>query len=242
MNMEKNFCGRLYGVIRIVSTCVLISFSGCSESDHGNKHGLEGGVAQIHCTIDAMPSMVKDRETVKIWKVAFDLCKAIQTVVDDKVRIECIGRLTNTLCGIVVDTNHRNFSDRSKIDAFEAELSNYWSFSHWSFNVVNKECPDDMMAWDILIKGLENYRKAILAIDESATKDGAASHMNIWHKKNTIEKFNGWMRCLERIYLSRRHLMSPVQRQEVCRKIKAALGTLPPEIEKDEGNKNAERK
>ena len=216
---------------------IMAVLAGCSDKDRCAMRQFDNDLAQIYKTIDAMPAMVKDRKTNKIWNTAFGLCTVIQSVTNKSMRGECIDRFTNTLFSIIVDTRRDNISNKDELGTLEDELSNYWAFAHWGFNLVVNEHPNDPASWDVLITALGNYIRTIQAINETIAKDDAVKRINAWHKKNVTTQFNGWVRCIDLMYSSRRGLMSSACRREVCRKLKNALGELPPEMAKDDAEK-----
>ena len=213
---------------------IMAALTGCSDKGHCAMHQFDNDLVQIYTTIDAMPAMVKDRKTNKIWNTAFDLYTVIQSITNKSVRGECIDRFTNTLFSITIDTSRENIFNKKELGALEDELFNYWAFAQWGFNLVNNEHPNDPASWDILITALGNYSRMIQAIDETVTKDDAVKRIHAWHKKNVTTQFNGWVRCIDLMYSSRRDLMSSVCRREVCIRIKTALGELPSEMAKDD--------
>lgn len=213
---------------------IMAALTGCSDKGHCAMHQFDNDLVQIYTTIDAMPAMVKDRKPNKIWNTAFDLYTVIQSITNKSVRGECIDRFTNTLFSITIDTSRENIFNKKELGALEDELFNYWAFAQWGFNLVNNEHPNDPASWDILITALGNYSRMIQAIDETVTKDDAVKRIHAWHKKNVTTQFNGWVRCIDLMYSSRRDLMSSVCRREVCIRIKTALGELPPEMAKDD--------
>ena len=213
---------------------IMAALTGCSDKGHCAMHQFDNDLVQIYTTIDAMPAMVKDRKTNKIWNTAFGLCTVIQSITNKSLRDECIDRFTNTLFSITIDTSRENIFNKKELGALEDELFNYWAFAQWGFNLVDNEHPNDPASWDILVTALGNYSRMMQAIDETITKDDAVRRINAWHKKNVTTQFNGWVRCIGLMYSSRRGLMSSACRREVCKRIKAALGELPPEMAKDD--------
>ena len=211
---------------------------GCSERKDVQEHHVDDGMAQILGKIDKMQIMVKSRRTQKIRDVAFDLCTAIQAVTNSGKRVECIDHFTNMLARIAVDTNFKNTAKRSVLESQEDELANYWAFAHWGFSLASQEWPNDTEVWGMPIKALEYYKNAISTIDKSTVDDKAVKRTVSWHKKNMEISFNGWMRCLDLLYSSRKHLLSDLQRREIRQKVKRALDGLPPEMAKEDCEDN----
>ena len=211
---------------------------GCSERKNVEEHHADDGVAQIHGKIDKMQIMVKSRNTQKIRDVAFDLCTAIQAVTNSGKRVECIDHFTNVLTRIVVDTSFKGTADRSLLESQEDELANYWAFAHWGFSLASQEWPNDTEVWSMPIKALEYYKNAISTIDKSTVDNKVVKRMLSWHKKNMEISFNGWMRCMDLLYSSRKHLLSDLQRWEIRQKVRRALDDLPPEMAKEDCEDN----
>ena len=214
---------------------ILVGLIGCTE-----KAGHEGGyapnqeIAQVRASIDKIPSMIKCNKTRNVWLEASDLCASIQGISNRIARIACISHFTNALARVSVDTGFKNTSDRRVIDTQEDELANYWSFANWGFNLVNSENTDDLTAWDMSIKALSLYKETIKAITDKESEGNTLCRITLWHKKNMTITLGGWIRCIDLQYSARRHLMSPVQRAVVLRKVKNVLGELPSEMAKDD--------
>ena len=49
---------------------IMAVLTGCSDKGHCAMHQFDNDLVQIYTTIDAMPAMVKDRKTNKIWNTA----------------------------------------------------------------------------------------------------------------------------------------------------------------------------
>ena len=88
------------------------------------------------------------------------------------------------------------------------------------------------------IKALEYYKNAISTIDKSTVDNKVVKRMLSWHKKNMEISFNGWMRCMDLLYSSRKHLLSDLQRREIRQKVKRTLDDLPPEMAKEDCEDN----
>ena len=212
---------------------------GCSPSDKGTVCGdtdaaVSAEIARINAAIDKIPLMMKERKTREVWLSASDLCSSIKAISNVNMRVASIDRFTNTLAGITVDTGLNDTPDRRMIGAQEDELANYWAFAEMGFGLLISEHPSDPSAWDLPIKALKLYKKTIQAIEENEKRGLLANRTTAWHKKNIGIAFDGWLRCFAIHYSSQRHLMSSAQLAEVRRKVKTALGELPPEMAKDE--------
>lgn len=214
---------------------ILVGLLGCAEkASHEGGDSPNQEIAQIRASIDKIPDMVKCHKTRNVWLEASDLCASIQGISNRIARSACISHFTNTIARVSVDTGLKNTTDRRVIDTQEDELANYWSFANWGFNLVNSENTDDLTAWDMSIKALSLYKETIKAITDQESDGNTLSRITLWHKKNMTITLGGWIRCIDLQYSARRHLMSPVQRAVVLRKVKNVLGELPSEMAKDD--------
>ena len=168
----------------------------------------------------------------------------VRTIGDTAARRRCLSSYTNAvLClDFPIDAP---LDDKDAARVIWINLSSYYEMAECGFSML---CEMDSMSpgmWDLLLDSPIRYKKALdMRIGRLETKGVPAARFRmdalfselrdgLQNCEAIIEK--GW-------YPSAKRGMSASQLAEVRSKIKAALGTLPPEIEKDEGNKNAERK
>ncbi len=222
-------------------TCTLVSL-GCSPQGNPPEdcciddaaRSVEGKVVE---SIRSLPEWLKCSRKWEAGRlVTSNISHNVRTIGDAAIRRRCVSSYTNAvLClDFPIDAP---LDDKGAARAIWINLSSYSEMAECGFSML---CESDSMSpemWDLLIVPLIKYKKALdMRIGRLEARGVPAARF----RKDALfnELRDGLQNCEAIIekgwYPSARRRMSASQLAEVRSKIKAALGTLPPEIEKDE--------
>ena len=146
-----------------------------------------------------------------------------------------------TVRTIQFDVENMAKGDEKENSRLDSRLRNLWNISEWAAHSIFLRHPESLEGWNLLINVVLKYREAATVAGKAM--EGLDVNNSIQHRKHRryfmfkremmsmSEAYTctiGWM------YEACRQRLTPQQRQNICREIKAKLGELPPEMTKDE--------
>ena len=168
---------------------------------------------------------------------AYGLCCDIRKESDLEVRKRLIAIYTNIIQNVTVAISPDSLKDEEGLKVIDIRLRNSWHLVEWSTATLFDLDPSSLEGWNSLILGVIRWRDTMAMIDRWMLQNDIKKQWRnrlIAFKRHLSSMYESKVWELGKTYWSLRHKMTPQQRHEVRKMVKAALGELPPEMAKDE--------
>lgn len=219
----------------MISAFLAIILVGCEKRDDVVPEAVSPSCG-ILSAIDELPKRLGSRKWRETGRFAYsNICCAVRKIDDKDERIRYSVAYTNKVLGIMPTPVDVRTSER--LEEWRINVENYIDLVRWGYALLNDNMPTDVGIWDFLlgpaflIRQEIDFHKTWLI---SQGKDKRRVEKDYYVRMLGDLIYNYQREISVCWYPSAKRRMSASQLAEVRSKIKAALGTLPPEMEKDE--------
>lgn len=227
MNIPNVF----WGITFIVLVNVL---AGCENKDVVLPE-TASSQSKIEAAIDELPQRLSCRRWRETdWFAYSNICCAVRQIGDNGKRAHYSVVYTNKVLGLMPTLVSARAPEQ--LESWRIKIENYIDMVRWGFVLLNENLPVDVGTWDFLLSPPVLIRQEI----DLHKKWLSSQNVDLRHveKNYHVRMLRDLLyNCQREIsvcwYEGAKHKMSAEQLQSVRRKIKEALGELPPEIAKD---------